>query len=271
MPPSVKPSRRPHATDPIGVFDSGVGGLSILQHLRRLMPHERFIFLADQAHVPYGAQSPESLRSLAHRITRFLLSGKTKLVVVACNTSTCYSISSLRSSFLVPFVGTVPAIKPACERSSSKVVAVISTPATAKSDLVRDLVKRFNNGCRVLRIGCAGLEEAVEDGVLDSPQTKTLLSKYLTRARKAGADQLVLGCTHYPFLKRRIRSLYPVTTVDSGAAIARRTRSILTEVNLLRPSGKGSASYWTTGNPRSFSNIASMLLGSTVRAKKAKI
>lgn len=267
--PSVK--SRPRRTDPIGVFDSGIGGLSVLVHLRRILPRERFIFLADQTHVPYGAKSPRQLRSLTSRISRFLLARRAKLIVVACNTATCYAIGHLRASFNVPFVGTVPAVKPACRLTRSGTVAVISTPATAASPALRELVRQFGHGCRVLRIGCPGLEEAVERGALDHPKTNALLKRYLAKARRSGADVLVLGCTHYPFLKGRIRELFPVRTLDSGVAIARRTRFLLSARGLARGSGRGSVAYFTTGDARSFSHVASSLLGIRVAAGKCEI
>jgi len=174
MTPSVKQPKKTYTHGPIGVFDSGVGGLSVLQHLRKHLPHEEFVFLADQAHVPYGGKNAAQLCSLAGRVTRFLKARKVKMVIVACNTSTCYSIDWLRKHFDIPFVGTVPAVKPACLRSVSKRVAVMSTPATAKSALLKNLIRDFGNDCTVTRIGCAGLEEAVEKGSLDSAETVSL-------------------------------------------------------------------------------------------------
>jgi glutamate racemase len=193
------------------------------------------------------------------------------MVVVACNTSTCYSIDWLRQHFTIPFVGTVPAVKPACRRSTAKSVAVMSTPATARSTFLKNLIRDFGNGCSVSRIGCPGLEEAIEEGSLDSDETIALLERYLARVRASGADQLVLGCTHYPFLRSHIRTRHSIDMVDSGAAIARRTQFLLASHGLTRPGGTGGISFWTTGTPGSFSRAASTLLGYPVRARKAKI
>ncbi|HXV26640.1 MAG TPA: glutamate racemase [Candidatus Paceibacterota bacterium] len=259
------------AADPIGVFDSGMGGLSILSHLRKQLPRERFIFLADQSHVPYGAKTGAQLTTLTSRITRFLLARRAKLIVVACNTATCYAIGHLRARFSVPFIGTVPAVKPACEESRSRTVAVLSTPATARSAALRDLVNKFADHCTVLRIGCPGLEEAVEHGRLEAPGTLRLLERYAARARRAGADRIVLGCTHYPFLKTHIRRITGARTVDSGAAVARQTRNVLTGTGFRRRTGSGSVAYWTTGDARDFSRVASALLRRRVSARKAKI
>ena len=267
----VKIHRLPRSSDPIGVFDSGVGGLSILAHLRKLMPHERFIFLADQSYVPYGAKSPRELKDRSALITRFFQNYHAKLIVVACNTATCYAIDYLRKTFSLPFIGTVPAVKPACRRSKKGTVAVLSTPATAKSPALKKLIQEHSQRCTVLRIGCAGLEEAVEQGSLSSLRTQELLSSYLSIARKKGADQIVLGCTHYPFLVDAIKNIYPVATVDSGNAVARHTRTVLHKQSLERTNGTSSVSYWTTGNARTFSKVASRLLSKSVHARHASI
>lgn len=256
---------------PIGVFDSGVGGLSVLQELRRLLPREKFVFLADQANVPYGGKTGPQLVRLTSRITRFLLRKNCKAVVVACNTATCYAIEALRGSFSVPFVGTVPAVKPACRITRTGVVGVISTPATARSAALRHLVREFSGATRVLRVGCPGLEELVERGGINHPDTRLLLTKYLRPLRAAGADVVVLGCTHYPFLKSSVRRIGNMRTVDSGRAIARQTRRLLREYGLLAAAGRGSVAYFTTGDATAFSRVASQLLDVRIRASRARI
>ena len=265
----VKGRHERPSSAPIGVFDSGLGGLSILKHLRRMMPHERFIFLADQAYVPYGGKSGKQIRARTTKIAQLFLRHKTKAIVVACNTATVYAIEHLRNTFSVPFIGTVPAVKPACRDSKRKIIAVLSTPATAKSPALKKLVRAYAQQCTVVRIGCAGLEEAVEHGALDNSETRGLLEKYLRTARSKGADRLVLGCTHYPFLKRTIRSILPVPTVDSGVAVARQTKNILTKRDILRVAGPGSITYLTTGTSSSFTKVASLLLKTPIRASKA--
>lgn len=264
----VKGRHERPSSAPIGVFDSGLGGLSILKHLRRVMPHERFIFLADQAYVPYGGKSGKQLCTRTSKIARLFLSYRTKAIVVACNTATVYAIEHLRDTFSVPFIGTVPAVKPACRGSKQKVIAVLSTPATAKSPALKKLVRAYAQQCTVVRIGCAGLEEAVEHGALESSETRKLLETYLRTARSRGADRLVLGCTHYPFLKRTIRSILPVPTVDSGRAVARQTKHILEERGILRAAGAGSITYLTTGDASAFSKVATQLLKTSARASK---
>ena len=153
--PHIKSTPRP--SDPIGVFDSGIGGLSVLRELQRLMPRERFVFFADQKHVPYGAKTAAQLKRYTGNIARFLLARRCKIIVVACNTGTVYAIGHLRRSFPVPFIGTVPAIKPAALMSKTGVVGIMSTPATAVSPALRLLVRTHTNGMRVIRVGCPGL------------------------------------------------------------------------------------------------------------------
>ncbi len=259
---------------PIGVFDSGVGGLSVLRELRQLLPKEDFLFFADQAHVPYGEKNQLELEDLTSRIALFLLERKVKLIVIACNTATCYAIDTLRERFSVPFVGVVPAVKPAVAQSVRKVVAILSTPATAKSPALQKLVDDFASDAQVLRIGCAGLEDAVEAGSIDSPETLRLLALYVSLAMDQEADQIVLGCTHYPFLRDQIQKLAGphVDIVDSGKAVARRTHYLLDRLNLFRYRQKnGRVTYFTTGDPITFSQVASKLLKCRIRASRVVI
>jgi len=253
------------------VFDSGIGGLSVLRELRRLMPAERFVFLADQKHVPYGGKTAPQLRRYTAAITRFLLKHRCKMIVVACNTGTVYTIEYLRKHFSVPFVGTVPAIKPAAALSKTKVVAILSTPATAVSPALRRLVNDHARDARVLRIGCPGLEEMVERGITSGPLADAALRKHLAPVIAARADVIVLGCTHYPFMRQRIRALSGAITVDSGAAIARRTKSLLQLSGLLRRTGRGSTQYFTNGSPAEFSRVAGKLLRTSVKARSARV
>jgi glutamate racemase len=258
-------------SDPIGVFDSGVGGLSVLRELRKRMPNERFIFLADQAFVPYGEKTADELIARTSRLARFLLRQRCKAIVVACNTATCYAIGSLRKRFKIPFIGVVPAVKPACEQSRSGVVGVIATPATARSRALRDLVRRFSNGTRVIRKGCPGLEELIEGGGLTGPAVDRILQTRLAPLRAAGADIVVLGCTHYPFLRMRIARIADARTLDSGRAVAERTQDVLRIHALSRPNGPGAVRYFTTGDVRGFVRVASRLLRGHVSAQKAAV
>lgn len=246
---------------PIGVFDSGVGGLSVLIELQKLLPKEDFIFIADQAHVPYGEKTQSQLCQLAHNISDFLIKKNTKLIVVACNTATCHTIDYLRKEFKIPFVGTVPAVKTAAEQTMKKCIGVISTPATSESDYLSNLITDYAQGIKVVNVGCTGLENVVEKGDINSKEVESLLKKFLEPIKIAGADAIVLGCTHYPFLKTKIRiNIGPdIKIIDSGKAIAKRTLSLLEKSSSLNDQG-GKSYYLTTGDSKVFSKVASILM-----------
>ena len=214
----------------IGVFDSGVGGLSVWREIARQLPHERTLYLADQAHVPYGSRQLAEVRELSAGITRFLLDHGVKIVVIACNTASAAALHYLRRAFPhVPFVGMEPAVKPAVERTHNGVVGVIATQATFQGELFASLVARYAAGVRVLTQVCPGLVEAVEAGRLDTPETEARLRQALTPLIEGGVDQLVLGCTHYPFLRPAIERVVGtnVAVIDPAPAIARQTGRVL--------------------------------------------
>ena len=260
---------------PIGVFDSGVGGLSVLKELKRLLPNENFIFLADQLYVPYGEKTAKELVKLTSKITDYFIKHHSiKAMVVACNTATCSAIGELRKKYSLPIVGTVPAIKVAAEKTISKTVAVISTPSTSKSAVLKKLIKNYCGGFKIFNIGCKNLEDVVEHGELNSNEVNKLLLKYLQKVKNSKADCLVLGCTHYPFLKFAIKKIIkkPIKLIDGGRAIARQTGSLLANHFLENNEKKaGETLYFTTGNPVKFSKVASKLLRKNIQAKKAVI
>lgn len=255
---------------PIGIFDSGVGGLSILKEIKRLLPEESFVFLADQTHVPYGGKTKKELNNLCERITKFLLKFHIKMLVVACNTASCYSIEYLRKKFSFPIVGTVPAIKPAVEISKEGKIAIMSTPATAKSSYLKNLVNKYALNKRVLILGCNGLEEAVE--ILDYKKINNLLDKYVPEIKEFKSDVIILGCTHFPFLKNDIKNRVgqDAKIIDSGRAIAKRVKFLLKENNSFAKE-KSKELYFTTLKPKKFSQVASTLLKYRISSKKAYI
>jgi|SRR3990167_9846113 len=254
----------------IGLFDSGVGGLSVFQEVKKLLPDKEYIFLADQAHVPYGRKTQKELRDLSTRIVKFLLMSDIGILVVACNTATCYALDYLRQKFEIPIVGVVPAIKPAAKLTKNNKIAVMSTPATAKSTYLKNLAKKFAQNKEIMLLGCKGLEDAVE--TLDRKTIKTLLDKYTKDVRDFGADTIVLGCTHYPFLKAQIKLRVgsEIQILDSGRAIAKRTREILKKTDG-KTKSRANATFYTTGNPQKFSQVASQLLKYKVGAQFARI
>lgn len=260
---------------PIGVFDSGVGGLSVLRELKRLLPRENFIFFGDQLNVPYGEKSKQQLVGFLYKITDYLTKNhKVKMLVLACNTATCYAIDELREKYSFPIVGTVPALKPAALKTKTGTIAVISTPATSRSPVIKKLIENYCKGVKVINTGCKNLENAVEEGEPDSPVAISLLEKYLSPIKNSGADYLVLACTHYPFLKREIKKIVGprIKLLDSGKAIARRTDFLLKTGNIKNKQKKvGETYYFTTGDPTKFSKVASKLLKLKIEAEKVKV
>ena len=211
---------------PIGVFDSGVGGLSVLRAIRRELPHEDLIYIADSAHAPYGDRHRDFVESRAMALVAHLAGAGAKAVVVACNTATVIAVERLRASFALPIVAMEPAIKPAVVRTQSKVVGVLATTQTLASPAVARLCDRHGEGVRILLQPCPGLVEQIERGEIASAETRTLLTGYLAPLLAAGADTLVLGCTHYLFVEPLICELAgpQVAIVESSAAVARELR-----------------------------------------------
>ncbi len=260
---------------PIGVFDSGVGGLSILVELQKLLPQENFVFLADQKYLPYGEKTKKELVVRSEKITNYFIKNHDiKMLVVACNTATANTVATLRKKFSIPIVGTIPAIKPASENTISKTIAVMSTPATSRSKALKNLIQEYCGGMNVLSIGCKDLVNTVETGDLSSSKVKILLEKYLETTKNSSADYLVLGCTHYPFLRETIQKIVGknVKLIDSGQAIAKRARYLVLNNELKNTSkNKGKTTYLTTGRPDKFSKIASQLLNQTLHSEKVAI
>lgn len=248
---------------PIGVFDSGVGGLSVWRAMRKLLPQESLIFLADSGNVPYGEKTTAQLEDLTSRITQFLLDRDCKLIVVACNTATVHTIAHLRGKFpQVSFVGVVPVVKTLSSRTRTGTIAVLSTPATSKSDYLAGLIHEFAPDKHVVNVGCDGLEDLVENGVTSRKATTALLERHLAPVISSDADVVGLGCTHYPFLRGRIKSMLGpgVTLFDPSRPVARRVRQILTEQDALAENDKPTFEFYTTGNLEVFARVASRLL-----------
>ncbi|MFN2196534.1 MAG: glutamate racemase [Anaerolineales bacterium] len=214
----------------IGVFDSGVGGLSILREIHRQLPGADLLYIADQAHVPYGARSLAQVRGFSEAITRFLLSQGAGLIVVACNTASAAALHTLRQSFPeVPFVGMEPAVKPAAETTRTGKVGVLATPATFQGALYASVVERFGGGVTLLQDTCPGLVGQIEAGQLNGLETRRILEKALAPMLAAGIDTIVLGCTHYPFAASLIGELAGpgVRIIDPSPAVARQTGRML--------------------------------------------
>lgn len=214
---------------PIGVFDSGLGGLAVLKEIRRQLPDEDLIFFADQGRLPYGPRPTPEIRLFAEQISRYLLGRQVKSIVVACNTASAAALSHLRQTFpQVPFVGMEPAVKPAAAQTQSRVVGVIATQSTCQSEVFASVVERFAQDVTVIPQACPGFVTQVEAGELDTPKTIDLLHDYLDPLLAAGIDTLVLACTHYTFLTPTIQSVVgpQVTIVDPAPAVARQVARV---------------------------------------------
>jgi glutamate racemase len=252
---------------PIGMFDSGVGGLSVLRALRRALPGEDVLYLADQAHIPYGPKSKERIREFAFEITRFLLDQRAKLIVVACNTASAAALHALREGFpSVSFVGMEPAVKPAAETTRTGKVGVLATPTTFSGDLYASVVERFAQHVAIYKSTCAGLVEEIEAGNLDTPKTRKILDEALAPMLDAGIDTVVMGCTHYPFVIPLIEEITgpDVRTIDPAPAIARQARRLLEGEGLLNPNeSTGKMTFYTSGDVQNLADILPKLLGET--------
>jgi glutamate racemase len=251
--------------DPIGVFDSGVGGLSVLKAIRQQLPGESLIYLADQGHVPYGSRSLEEVRAFAGGITRYLLGQGVKLIVVACNTASAAALHPLRQVFPdVPFVGMEPAVKPAAEHTRTGTVGVLATPATFQGALYASVIERFANGVTVLQGTCPGLVMAIEAGQLDTPEVRAILGKALDPMLAGGIDTVVLGCTHFPFVIPAIEAIVGpgVRVIDPAPAVARQVARLLEARGLRDPGAQpGQVRYLTTGDPGELGKLLPRLLG----------
>ena len=244
---------------PIGIFDSGVGGLSVLRAIRRQLPHENLLYFADQGHVPYGVRSLDEIRQFSEAITRFMLRQDAKLIVVACNTASAAALNFLRERFpKIPFVGMEPAVKPAAEQTHSGIVGVLATPATFQGELYASVVERFASDVTVLQDTCLGLVEEIERGALDSQSTRRILADALRPTLGRGLDTVVLGCTHYPFVIPLIEEIagYAVRVIDPAPAVARQVEFRLDSINAKsthKASGKTQA--YTSGSAEEFASI----------------
>jgi len=237
--------------NPIGIFDSGVGGTSIWKEIRELLPNEHTIYLADSKNAPYGEKSKEEILALSIKNTEFLLENDCKLIVVACNTATTNAIDYLRENYDISFIGIEPAIKPAALMSESKTVGVLATKGTLSSNLFHSTSENHASGIRIIEREGTGLVRLIESGKAESDLSKELLEIYLAPMLEAGIDYLVLGCTHYPYLIPVLKEMLPsdVKIIDSGEAVARQTKAVLAANDLLNLSKeKGAVQFYTNSD-----------------------
>jgi len=233
----------------IGVFDSGLGGISVLREIRRRMPAAAVVYVADSAWAPYGSRSEEFIRQRAHALSRFLVEQGADMIVVACNTATAAAVPMLRQSMQLPIVGMEPAVKPATAATRSGIVGVLATVGTLQSARFAALLDQFGGDIRVLTRACPGLVEQVEAGDIDGSRTRMLARQYTLPLLEAGADTLVLGCTHFVFLRPLIEAIAgpDVRVIDTGEAVARRVEQVAATLNP-DSEGAGGIAFWTSGD-----------------------
>ena len=243
--------------NPIGLFDSGIGGTSIWKEVHALMPYENTIYLADSKNAPYGLKSKDEIIALSCKNTEFLLENNCKIIVVACNTATTNAIKELRAKYNVPFIGIEPAIKPAALQSKTQTIGILATKGTLNSELFHKNVANHPDVKIIEQIG-HGLVQLIENGDMDSAEMEELLKSYLNPMVEKNIDYLVLGCSHYPYLIPQIKKIIPsqIKIIDSGEAVAKQTQKILEQNNLLNLSKrKSSQIFYTNSEPEVLKNI----------------
>ena len=255
---------------PVGIFDSGVGGLSIVREMRTALPAESILYVADSANAPWGDKPPEFVRARALKIAGFLVAHGVKAIVIGSNTGTAGSAEALRAALQVPVVGIEPGIKPAVAASRSRVIGAIVPAAVGESDRLASLLDRFGSDVRVIIQPVPGLVEHVEAADVDGPELRRKLEGYVRPMLDAGADAIVLGSTHYVFLKPALAQIAGphVALIETGAAVARQLGRVLDERGLHASGGAGQERFWTSGDPGASARAISTLLGRDVNVEK---
>ena len=253
---------------PIGVFDSGLGGLSVVRQLQTELPRESLLYIADSLYCPYGVRSVAEICMRSRLLVGDLVAAGVKMVVVACNTASAAAIDLIRAEFEIPIVAMEPAVKPAITLTTSGKIAVLATPRTASSERLQLLIQRWGTGIDIRAIGVPGLADLVEAGEWSGPGVASLLVPIVAAQVTDGVDVIVLGCTHYPFAQETIRAIAgpDVRIIDSGNAVARRSRDQLIHHDLHATVGQAATfTMWTTGDPTTVATIASRLLGRSIQ------
>lgn len=244
--------------NPIGIFDSGVGGSSIWKEIHNLLPLENTIYLADSKNAPYGNKSSEEITDLSLKNVKKLLEFQCKIIVVACNTATTNAITTLREKYALPIIGIEPAIKPAALRTKSKSIGILATKGTLSSTLFSQTNKEFTRDISVVEIIGEGLVPLIEAGKLDCPEMMELLRKHTRPMIEANVDYVVLGCSHYPYIIPALKKILPehVEIIDSGEAVAKQTKTVLQSLNLLREENtKPNLQFFTNAEPDTLKSL----------------
>ena len=248
---------------PVGLFDSGVGGLTILREVRRLLPGERCLYFADSRECPYGTKPVPTIQRRCETVVDFLLERDAKVIVVACNTASVAALAHLRARYRVPFVGIVPGVKPAAAMTRVGRIGVLATPTTAESEPLAQLIEQFAYGVTVMTQVCPDLVSLVEQGTIEGPEVERLIGRYLGALVDSGVDVIVLGCTHYPFLKVQIQRVCGpgVTLVDPSDAVAAQLARVLERENLASSGADNFTTYYTSGEVGEMEEVLRRLLG----------
>jgi glutamate racemase len=261
-------------TSPIGVFDSGIGGISVLRAIRRQLPEESVIYFGDQRHIPYGSRPMGQIRIFSEAITKFLLAKEAKILVVACNTASAAALKYLRENFpSVPFVGMEPAVKPAAEHTHTGRVGVLATPATFQGALYASVVERFANGVELFQSTCPGLVQQIEKGNLAGEETRRILETALLPMLEEKIDTVVLGCTHYPFVIPLIQQIVgdSIRVIDPAPAVAKQTERLIEAAGTRNQSGsKGEIKLYTSGEPNELKSMLPVLLGEAAKVDRVE-
>lgn len=252
------------AGKPIGVFDSGVGGISVLQHMHTLLPQEQLLYVADSKYAPYGNKTPAEIQSRCFEITDFLIAKDVKAIVVACNTATAAAIDAMRAKYSLPIIGMEPAVKPAAEASRSGIIGVLATTGTLKSAQFAGLLESYGRNVKVVTQACVGLVECIERGELNNENTFNLLKQYCQPLLNEGADTIVLGCTHYPFVRPLIERIVGenVALIDTGSAVAKYLEKRLLALDMLNDSKRlAEVKFWTNSQASNAKWVIEFLWG----------
>lgn len=255
---------------PVGIYDSGVGGLSVLREIRAALPAESIDYVADSAHAPWGDKPPGYVRERGLKLARFLVEQGVKAIVIGSNTGTAGSAEAVRAALTIPVIGIEPGIKPAVAATRTRVIGAIVPAAVGESDRLASLLDRFGSDVRVVVQPVPGLVEFVEAADLDSPALRRKVEGYIRPMLDAGADTIVLGSTHYVFLKDVIDEIAAgrVTLIETGAAVARQLGRVLEERGLLAAGGTGRERFWTSGDAATSTRVISRLLGRAVNVER---
>ena len=269
--PQNKPLKPQSVADqPIAVMDSGVGGISVLRHIHALLPHEDLIYFADSKHAPYGNKTPDEIKARCFEIADFLIEKGAKALVVACNTATAAAIDDLRETFNIPIIGMEPAVKPAAEASKNGVIGVLATVGTLKSAQFAGLLESYGRNVQVVTQGCIGLVECIERGELNTENTREILKKYCAPLLAEGADTIVLGCTHYPFVRPLIEEIVGenMAIIDTSVAVAKQLQKKLAEKDLLENANKrADIGFWTNSQAPNAAQVIEQLWGEKAEVK----